>query len=86
MIRVIGKKILVKIIEKEVEDTGPIFIPESGKDELILLGSVECVGDDDILISEGEKVYFNKYSSVKITHNNVEYYVMHVDEILAVYK
>lgn len=85
-LRVIGDKILVKIAKIEKEDNGPIFIPDSGKDEVIMIGEVvDSRNIDTDVVPVGSNIYFNKYSATKIKHNDNEYYVLSVKEILAIY-
>lgn len=85
-LRVIGDKILAKVADVEKEDTGAIFIPDSGIDDVVVICEVVDNGNIDAdVVPVGSNIYFNKYSAAKLTFKNNEYYVVGVKDILAIY-
>ncbi|MBN2407109.1 MAG: co-chaperone GroES [Elusimicrobia bacterium] len=88
----LGDRVLVKPIEKKEEKVGGIIIPDTAK-EKPQEGTVEAVGPGK-LNDKGEriamnvkvkdKVLYGKYSGTELKIGDVEYLVMHEDDIFGI--
>lgn len=88
----LGDRVLVKALEKEEEKVGGIIIPDTAKDKP-QEGLIESVGPGKLNdkgekqpmnLKVGDKVLFGKYSGTEIKVDNVEYLIMHEDDIFGV--
>ena len=88
----LGDRVLVKALEAKEVKKGGIIIPDTAK-EKPQEGEVIAVGpgkiDDSgkkIALDEkaGDKILFGKYSGTEIKLNDVEYMIMHQDDIMGI--
>lgn len=90
-IRVVGDKILVKETESKTEGRGGIVIPDSVKTTENERGEVISVGEGQYLssgqcatprVKVGDKLFYNKFAAIKISHNNIDYKIITESDIL----
>lgn len=88
----LGDRVLVKALEKGEEKIGGIIIPDTAK-EKPQEGTVEAVGPGKVTdkgeirpmnVKKGNKILYGKYSGTEIKIDNVEYLIMHEDDILGI--
>jgi len=91
-IKPLGDRVLVKPSEVKETKKGGIIIPDTVKEKPVE-GEVMAVGlgkfsDSNIRltmeIKVGDKVLYGKYSGTEVKIEDVEYMIMHTDDILAV--
>lgn len=91
-IRPLGDRILVKAVEaKEVKKSG-IIIPDTAKEkpqegEVIAAGKGKITDEGKVIpldVKVGDKILFGKYSGTEVKIEDVEYLIMHQDDILGI--
>lgn len=88
-------RILVKRNEQAEQITpGGIFIPDTVKEKpqdgiIIAVGKGKRNDDGKLFplnVKVGDNILFGKYSGIEIKLDNIEYVIMHEDEILGIIK
>lgn len=91
-IKPLGDRVLVKPAEAKETKKGGIIIPDTVK-EKPMEGEVVAAGPGKISdsgtrmamdLKAGDKVLYGKYSGTEVKIGDVEYLIMHTDDILAV--
>ncbi len=91
----LGDRVLVEIPTREEKTKGGIIIPETVDHEKPEQGKVIAVGDGrvtdsgDVIpvkVRVGDKIVFSKYGYDEITVNDVVYYMLKEENILAIIK
>jgi chaperonin GroES len=91
-IKPLGDRVLVKPLEAKEVKKGGIIIPDTVK-EKPMEGEVVAAGPGKISdsgtrmamdLKAGDKVLYGKYSGTEVKIDDVEYLIMHTDDILAV--
>ncbi|MCX7677742.1 MAG: co-chaperone GroES [Spirochaetes bacterium] len=90
-IRPLGDRVLIEVIEEEVQKQGSLFIPDTAK-EKPQQGKVIAVGngryEDGKLIpldvKVGDVVLYGKYAGTEVKYDNKEYLIVRESDILAV--
>lgn len=91
-IKPLGDRVLVKPAEVKETKKGGIIIPDTVK-EKPMEGEVVAAGPGKISdsgtrmamdLKAGDKVLYGKYSGTEVKIGDVEYLIMHTDDILAV--
>lgn len=92
MLRPIGDRVVVKVIEDTEQTSGGIFIPDSAKEkpqkgEIIAVGQgkVNDKGEREPLdVKVGEVVLYAKYAGTDVKTDGIEYKILSVKDVLAV--
>ena len=88
----LGDRVLVKALEAKEVKKGGIIIPDTAK-EKPQEGEVIAVGpgktDDNgkkiaMDVKVGDRILFGKYSGTEVKINDVEYLIMHQDDIMGI--
>lgn len=90
-IRPLGDRVLIEVIEEEVQKQGSLYIPDTAK-EKPQQGKVIAVGtgryEDGKLIpldvKVGDVVLYGKYAGTEVKYDNKEYLIVRESDILAV--
>lgn len=91
-IKPLGDRVLVKPLEAKETKKGGIIIPDTVK-EKPMEGEVVAAGPGKISdsgtrmamdLKAGDKVLYGKYSGTEVKIDDVEYLIMHTEDILAV--
>ncbi len=93
-IQPLGDRVLVKPVEPKEVKKGGIIIPDTAKEkpmegEIIAAGPGKTTEDGKRLpmdVKAGDRILYGKYSGTEIKINDVEYLIMHQDDILGVLK
>jgi len=93
-IQPLGKRVLVKPDEFEETTSGGLVLPPSASEDqkpetgvIMKLGEGKEEGKDiEFNVKVGDRVYFKKYSPDEILLDEEKYFLMDVDDILAVIK
>ncbi len=92
MLKPLGDRIVIKVIEDTEQTSGGIFIPDSAK-EKPQKGEVVAVGQgkmnekgerEPMDVKVGETVLYAKYAGTDIKMDGVEYKILSVKDALAV--
>ena len=92
MLRPIGDRVVVKVIEDTEQTSGGIFIPDSAKEKpqkgeviAVGLGKLNDKGEREPLdVKVGDKVLYAKYAGTDVKFDGVEYKILSVKDALAV--
>ena len=90
-IKPIGDRVLIEIVEDEVEKVGKLYVPDTAK-EKPQLGNVVAVGEGkrdgkDIVpldVKAGDTVLYRKYAGTELKHDGKEYLIVSESDILAI--
>ena len=92
MIKPLGDRILIKIIEDTEQTTGGIFIPDSAK-EKPQRGEVVAIGEgkmnekgerEPMDVKVGDTILYAKYAGTDIKMDGVEYKILSVKDALGI--
>lgn len=92
MLRPLGDRIVIELVESEEKTASGIVLPDSAK-EKPQEGKVVAVGTGRILengervaleVSEGDRIIFSKYSGTEVKYQGTEYLILRENDILAV--
>jgi len=91
-LRPLGDRVVVKALEqKEVKKSG-IIIPDTAKEkpqegEVIAVGKGKTTDEGKLIpmdVKVGDKILYGKYSGTEVKIEDVEYLIMHQEDILGV--
>lgn len=92
MLRPLGNRVLLEVVENETTTPSGIVLPDSAK-EKPQLANVVAVGEGKLLdngdrlpleVKVGDKVVYEKYAGTEIKHDGTEYLVVKDTDIIAV--
>ena len=92
MLKPLGDRIVIKVIEDTEQTSGGIFIPDSAK-EKPQKGEVVAIGEgklndkgerEPIDVKVGDKILYAKYSGTDIKMDGVEYKILSIKDALAI--
>ena len=92
MIKPLGDRIVIKVIEDTEQTSGGIFIPDSAK-EKPQKGEVVAVGQGKLTdknerqpmdVKVGDKILYAKYAGTDVKVDGTEYKILSVSDALAV--
>lgn len=92
MLKPLGNRVLLELVEEETTTSGGIVLPDSAK-EKPQFAKVVAVGDGRLLdsgerleleVSVGDKVVFEKYAGTEIKHEGTDYLVLKDTDIIAI--
>ncbi|MCM3569912.1 co-chaperone GroES [Neobacillus mesonae] len=92
MIRPLGDRIIIELVETEEKTASGIVLPDSAK-EKPQEGKVVAVGTGRVLdngervaleVSVGNRIIFSKYSGTEVKYQGTEYLILRESDILAV--
>lgn len=83
----LGRRVVLKPIEQEVEEEGGIILPADAKDEDYIKAEVVAIGSNEkIEVKEGDEVIVAGYSGTKLTVGDEELNIVKDTDILAIIK
>ena len=92
MIKPLGERIVIKVIEETEQTSGGIFIPDSAK-EKPQKGEVVAVGEgktndkgekEPLGVNVGDVILYAKYSGTDVKMDGVEYKILSIKDALAI--
>ncbi|AZU60091.1 co-chaperone GroES [Neobacillus mesonae] len=92
MLRPLGDRIIIELVETEEKTASGIVLPDSAK-EKPQEGKVVAVGTGRVLdngervaleVSVGDRIIFSKYSGTEVKYQGAEYLILRENDILAV--
>lgn len=92
MLKPLGDRIVVKVIEDTEQTQGGIFIPDSAKEKpqkgevvAVGLGKMNDKGEREPLdVEVGQTVLYAKYSGTDVKQDDVTYKILSVKDALAI--
>ncbi|MBR1461464.1 co-chaperone GroES [bacterium] len=92
MIKPLGDRIVIKVIEDTEQTSGGIFIPDSAKEKpqkgevvAVGLGKLNDKGEREPLdVKVGDKILYAKYAGTDVKFDGIEYKILSVKDALAV--
>lgn len=92
MLRPLGDRIIIELVESEEKTASGIVLPDSAK-EKPQEGKVVAVGTGRVLesgervaleVSVGDRIIFSKYGGTEVKYQGEEYLILRETDILAV--
>lgn len=91
-VRPLGDRVLVRPLESKEQKRGGIIIPDTAKEkpqegEVVAVGKGKVSDDGKVLpmdVKAGDRVLFGKYSGTELKIDDVEYLIMHQDDLLGI--
>ncbi len=92
MLKPLGDRIVIELIEAEEKTSSGIVLPDSAK-EKPQEGKVIAAGTGRVLengqrveleVKEGDRIIFSKYSGTEVKYENNEYLILRESDVLAV--
>ena len=92
MLKPLGDRIVIELIEAEEKTASGIVLPDSAK-EKPQEGKVVAVGSGRVLdngeriapeVAVGDRIIFSKYSGTEVKYQDKEYLILRESDILAV--
>jgi chaperonin GroES len=92
LLRPLGDRIVIELVESEEKTASGIVLPDSAK-EKPQEGRVVAVGTGRVLesgervaleVSVGDRIIFSKYSGTEVKFEGTEYLILRENDILAV--
>ncbi|SDN74182.1 chaperonin GroES [Psychrobacillus sp. OK028] len=92
MLRPLGDRIIIELIEAEEKTASGIVLPDSAK-EKPQEGNVVAIGTGRVLengtrveldVKEGDRIIFSKYSGTEVKYDNNDYLILRESDVLAV--
>ena len=92
MLKPLGDRIVVKVIEDTEQTSGGIFIPDSAKEKpqkgevvAVGLGKMNDKGEREPLdVEVGQKVLYAKYAGTDVKMDGTEYKILSIKDALAI--
>ena len=92
MLKPLGDRIVIKVIEDTEQTSGGIFIPDSAKEKpqkgevvAVGLGKLNDKGEREPLdVKVGDTVLYAKYAGTDIKMDGVEYKILSIKDALAI--
>ena len=92
MLKPLGDRIVVKVIEDTEQTQGGIFIPDSAKEKpqkgevvAVGLGKMNDKGEREPLdVEVGQKVVYAKYAGTDVKMDGTEYKILSIKDALAI--
>lgn len=92
MIKPLGERVVIKVLEKEEKTASGIVLPDTAKEkpqqgEVVAVGAGKLLESGERLAMEvkvGDKVIFSKYSGTEVKLDGAEYLILSEKDILAI--
>ncbi|ACQ71043.1 MULTISPECIES: co-chaperone GroES [Exiguobacterium] len=92
MLKPLGDRVIIEVVEKEEKTIGGIVLPDTAK-EKPQQGKVVAVGTGrvtdegkriDLDVKENDLVIYSKYAGTEVKHDGKEYLIVRESDILAI--
>lgn len=92
MIKPLGDRVVIELVEQEEKTASGIVLPDSAKEKpqegkvvAVGAGSVTDKGEKIALeVSEGDRIIFSKFAGTEVKYDGKEYLILRENDILAV--
>ncbi|WP_416829652.1 co-chaperone GroES [Ectobacillus polymachus] len=92
MLKPLGDRVVIELVEAEEKTASGIVLPDSAK-EKPSEGKVKAVGSGRVLdngervaleVAVGDRIIFSKYSGTEVKYEGAEYLILRESDILAI--
>jgi chaperonin GroES len=92
MLRPLGDRLIIELVEQEEKTASGIVLPDSAK-EKPQEGRVVAVGNGRVAdngervkleVAEGDRIIFSKYAGTEVKYEGKEYLILRQDDVLAI--
>ncbi len=91
MLRPLGDRVIIKVVEFEEKTASGIVLPDSAKEkpqqgEILAVGTGRIEDGKRVAldVQVGDQVIYSKYAGTEVKHNNEEYLILRESDILAI--
>ena len=92
MIKPLGDRVVIRVLEQEEKTASGIFLPDTAKEkpsqgEVIAVGTGKLQDNGTrtpLEVSVGDKIIFSKYAGTEVKYDGVDYLIVSERDILAV--
>ena len=91
MIKPLGDRVVIEVIEQEETTASGIVLPESAKEKpqegkVIAVGSGKIVDGKkvELEVKENDRIIFSKFTGTEVKYGDKEYLILRESDILAV--
>lgn len=91
MIKPLGDRVVIRVLEQEEKTASGIFLPDTAKEkpsqgEVIAVGTGKLQDNGTrtpLEVSVGDKIIFSKYAGTEVKYDGVDYLIISERDILA---
>jgi len=91
-LRPLGDRVVIKPLEQKEVKKGGIIIPDTAKEkpqegEVVAVGKGKVSEDGKLIpmdVKAGDRILYGKYSGTEVKLDDVEYLIMHQEDILGI--
>ncbi|QDI92543.1 co-chaperone GroES [Salicibibacter halophilus] len=92
MLKPLGDRIVIEIVEQEEQTASGIVLPDSAKEKpqegkVVAVGSGRVTENGErvaLEVNEGDAIIFSKYAGTEVKYNEKEYLILRESDVLAV--
>ncbi|HLR10018.1 MAG TPA: co-chaperone GroES [Sporosarcina sp.] len=92
MLKPLGDRIVIELVEVEEKTSSGIVLPDSAKEKpqegkVIAVGTGRVLDNGqriDLEVKEGDRIIFSKYSGTEVKHEGQEYLILRENDVLAI--
>ena len=92
MLKPLGDRIVIELIEAEEKTSSGIIVPDSAKEKpqegkVVAAGTGRVLENGqrvDLEVKEGDRIIFSKYAGTEVKYEGNEYLILRESDILAV--
>ncbi|KGX88348.1 molecular chaperone GroES [Pontibacillus halophilus JSM 076056 = DSM 19796] len=92
MLKPLGDRVVIEIVEKEQTTASGIVLPDSAQEKpqegkIVAVGSGRVTDNGEkfaLEVSEGDQIIFSKFAGTEVKYQGKEYLILRENDILAV--
>ncbi|WP_430788576.1 co-chaperone GroES [Virgibacillus flavescens] len=92
MIKPLGDRVVIELVEQEEKTASGIVLPDSAKEKpqegkVIAVGSGRVADNGEKIaleVTEGDRIIFSKFAGTEVKYDGSEYLILRENDILAV--
>ncbi|WP_249871601.1 co-chaperone GroES [Oceanobacillus saliphilus] len=92
MIKPLGDRVVIELVEQEETTASGIVLPDSAKEKpqegrVVAVGSGRVTENGEkvaLEVSEGDRIIFSKFAGTEVKYQGAEYLILRENDILAV--
>ncbi|GIO25033.1 co-chaperone GroES [Oceanobacillus sp. J11TS1] len=91
MIKPLGDRVVIKLVEQEETTASGIVLPDSAKEKpqegkVVAVGSGRVENGEKVAleVSEGDRIIFSKFAGTEVKYEGTEYLILRENDILAI--
>ncbi|HLQ71010.1 MAG TPA: co-chaperone GroES [Bacillota bacterium] len=92
MIKPLGDRVVIELVEQEEKTASGIVLPESAKEKpqegkVVAVGSGQVTDSGEkvaLEVAEGDRIIFSKFAGTEVKYEGNEYLILRESDVLAV--